>query len=632
MSCSVTKIDHLNFNDQGAWPHDANPVYDSARGKVYFVYSNNESSVSGVENRTIWFREWDVATLAFSAAVLIERAGGSNRADSPSLVMLTDGRLVVAYTFFTNGTVLYETHAAESTDHGATWTVVTADTSAAGRMFVDIATDGTNVYLWCYAEGGGAGGKSLYSRKRTGAGTWSAAVLCFDGGGGTFKEHNFAGDGGTKSATRKYGYVKDATTAFIIMPRQNGDATHAVLSCIRTTDSGASWSEVVIEDFGVVVDLEQFPVVQVGTDARVRILYTNKVGTAYHAYLAYSDDYGLTWTLVGEPTEITLAGQDLNYLRPSCAGYILGNDNTAYITGWRYIDLGLGQRWTVYVYKGGDLTSGWTLIQTCDIGNGDILKNASHAVFIGTDLLVVLDPNIADADGGGSAAHLGYLVEADIDTPGGTAPPLVEESESGSDQPNMYLRLDIADDRGWSAHQVGVTCFVEWGEGDYTTERRKLEVLGAVSSMDANIQDPALLPAYWKMDDPERWGKEAFVSDGTNIVSIDDPFLFIWRSTDLNIGEAGSQNVMRGVYLKYRRPSVETFDVQVWIDGQIADTQTIPAQQGPDSEPAEFWWPIPRSTNVGSRIQLRIEDRERIDLKVEEFAVKFRPKHWRMRG
>jgi hypothetical protein len=135
------------------------------------------------------------------------------------------------------------------------------------------------------------------------------------------------------------------------------------------------------------------------------------------------------------------------------------------------------------------------------------------------------------------------------------------------------------------------------------------------------------------MDDPERWGKEALVkNEDATYTYIDDPFLFVWRSTDLNFGESGSQNVIRAVYLKYRRPSQETFDVQVWIDGVIADVQTIPAGLGPQDEPAEFWWPIPRSTNVGSRVQLRIEDRERIDLKVEEFSIKFRPKHWRMRG
>jgi hypothetical protein len=67
----------------------------------------------------------------------------------------------------------------------------------------------------------------------------------------------------------------------------------------------------------------------------------------------------------------------------------------------------------------------------------------------------------------------------------------------------------------------------------------------------------------------------------------------------------------------------------VWVNEELADTRTAPPSW-PD--PEEDFSAIPRDTNVGSRLQFRVEDREPADLVIEKVAVKFRPKHWRMRG
>jgi hypothetical protein len=81
--------------------------------------------------------------------------------------------------------------------------------------------------------------------------------------------------------------------------------------------------------------------------------------------------------------------------------------------------------------------------------------------------------------------------------------------------------------------------------------------------------------------------------------------------------------------MEYQREGHVGFDREVWVDEELADTRTAPVSWPEHNEDKDA---IPRDTNVGSRLQFRVEDREPADLIIEKVAVKFRPKHWRMRG
>ena len=624
MSCTPVRLDNVDYNE--SFTQYCSQVVEVS-GFIYLVYANvdttNGAAGNRNHNREITFVKFNVATKTVTTRKIISTiVGTASTNDGVSMVRLTSGVLVV-----TSGESALGVRSWESLDEGVNWTGPTTVDAAPTRFGVGMITDGVSVHSFIQDRSGGGGGANLYLYKRTGAGTWGASATVFTG---TMNVAPIVQLGEqTRLSSMRIGGMQSNSVAFIIMDYTNTYPNIDQVRCFWTTDSWSTVNNVLIEDYSstdVAGAVVRNPQVFVGTDNRCRATWTRSSPTLGNIpVLAYTDDWGQHWTVIGTPTILdNCSVWDATF----DTGMALSSTNGWFLTA---LDDSDGSNVKLRRYDGGDTLSGWSETIVCSnlgltyaggtIGETFVSAGSIYRVF-------------NKGNSGGPFPFWSIEILYDTLPPGGGGgTELIEESPSGTDQPNMYLRLDIADDRGWSAHQVGVTCFTHWPEGDYTTERRKPEILGSVSSIDANIQDVAILPAYWKMDDPERWGKEALVKNAdATYTYIDDPFLFKWWSTNLSVGESGSQNIFRGVYLKYRRPSQETFDVQVWIDGAIADVQTIPAGLGPQDDPAEFWWPIPRSTNVGSLIQLRIEDRERIDLKVEEFSIKFRPKHWRMRG
>jgi len=621
--CTIARVD--TKNEGTSWTPNLGAMQaDTTNAYIFWAGIDTTVRNSVFHNAEIWVRPVNKSTLALGTATRVDFnnvVGGEDAWDWDGVAVcrLTSGVMIAAYG--TAGTApsihAKESAANDSTTWGARSTV---DNSGANRCIGGLGTDGTNVWALTQDQNNA----KLYIFKRTAANTWDSGTAIHTAATSFAASPFYDVVPSYRLSSMRCIAMQSATVGCVVLSYSSASASEDMVRCLYTTNGWTTTNEVVVKSYvgsPNSVSSGAMPKLVVGTDNRIRLMWIeNNATNGFVPVLAYSDTWGSTWTVVGTPTPFLGKTWDNTY----DGALVLGPGNSIYTSVFDSSDASnIKHR----MYVGGDTLANWTekvcenLAQTFSsacgsdgfVTNGQFIRvyNAIQA------------PNINTVN---------YLYEEVPPTSGGE-PPLVTESLSGTDQPNMYLRLDIADDRGWSAHQTGVTCFVAWPEGDYTTERRKPEILGAVSSMDANIQDVAILPAYWKMDDPERWGKEALVkNEDATYTYIDDPFLFVWRSTDLNFGESGSQNVIRAVYLKYRRPSQETFDVQVWIDGVIADVQTIPAGLGPQDEPAEFWWPIPRSTNVGSRVQLRIEDRERIDLKVEEFSIKFRPKHWRMRG
>jgi hypothetical protein len=597
-------------------------MYPGTGTKVYAPYMQH-NTLGGVSsyNRQVYMNWFDWSTLGVGAAVQIQDETTSIGPGICSVYLTASSTWLVGYS--ANGP-----RVKESVNLGVTWPV-SADVDGvygtSTRAIVGMITDGTTAWLVDQESAGGGNSGDLFMWKRTGAGTWVAAPIA----GG--KIHDAAGistapvfygcapNGPASFSGSRIGAMKDANTGFIVLDFKSTAAGADQVVCLYTTDGWTTVTKVVVKDY-TGVNLQRGPSVLVGTDNRVRCMWVDAASGRNLPQFAWSDDWGAHWTFVGSPAILTSAVGSLAWDEIFNRAFYLGATNDIHVATFDSND---GTNLKHRRYVGNDTLTGWTEVDcqnlafvcsTDSAGDGFVVNGNYFRLFSRTN--THLEVNI--------------LFEAGADVSTGGGPPLVVESLSGSDQPNEYLRLDIADKMGWSAHEVQGTCFVQWPEGDYTTQRRKHELLYAAGQLDANIQDPAVLPAYWKIDDQERWGKEAFVvnADGT-YTGIDDPLLYRWRSAELTLGETGSSNILRAIYMIYRREGNATFDVQVWLDGEIVDTQTV-TDSWPD--PSEFWWPIPRAANVGTRVQLRVEDRELADLIVESFAVKFRPKHWRMRG
>lgn len=210
---------------------------------------------------------------------------------------------------------------------------------------------------------------------------------------------------------------------------------------------------------------------------------------------------------------------------------------------------------------------------------------------------------------------------------GGVAPSLVTESVSGADQPNGYLRLRLAEKRGWSAHDLAVSCFQPWPEGDYTTQRRLDILVAAVSTIDPTVDDPSHIAALYKLDDPERFTREVTgTDDAGNAIASADPFPFEMETADL--GDRMETRVWRGYSIRYERPGA-SFIVNTIIDDVAIQSDVIPAS---GTEVRDLFVGIARDSNTGSRIRFRIFDDTEFDLKISMIEPMWIPKGTRARG
>lgn len=618
-TCTSTRVDHLDFTDNvSAGPDIGCSVPDTSRSKIYFCYAE-QAVVGDVNNgdpHCIYFREYDPVAATFLSAVEVHKVVTPSEVYRPEMVRLTDGTLVMVWSFYDSAAGNYRTRASESAagSNGAVWgSVATLDT--VGRQFAWMCTDGVNVYAFSYMEGSGSGtpgGRELYCFKRTSAGAWAAGVLVYDGAGTNDGELIRNGIGADREAIA---WTANSVNYVLVVAAHFTGASSFKVAALLSIDGGASWTEYTVRDYGTVTSVPDCVVsVLRGTDSRIRAMWNDYQGgvTADVPYLAFSDTNGTTWSMIGTPSVLAavVTGGILYGWKARNKGFALGSDNVMYAS----VLYGSGSAWTYYIFRGGDSLAGWEIFHTCtytgNLGTGSV---RCDALFYGNDYYYLFNETSA-----GAHNEVRFLAEADIPI-GGGGPPLVEEASSGFDVSNQYLRLQVAEQRGWGLHDLEVSCWSPWGEGTYLSQRRDHVLLAGAAVIDPTTGDPADLPAIWQVDNRERYTKETFISDGTNIIPRGDPFRFYWKSRGVELNDKFGQGVLRGFVFRYRRTGA-AFTVNVLVDNATCMTQSMRASLASMDDIIEVFIPARTDDNVGTYVQLEIDDETEYPLIIEGFV------------
>lgn len=604
--CDKERIDATNNNTAGVTQSVAE-VLDDGAGTVYFVWS--EANAAGdTHNRKIKIRSYVPATDTFGTEHTIDTMTGAdlNDVDTSALgaVRLSDGRICVAYG-------LFGVQSRESTDGGATWSARVNIDGAPGlvstRSFCSIGTDGTNVWVVTQERSAGAGFDDVFLFKRTGAITYDAGR----------KIHDAKTSGAYPlflpiSSIRQL-ILTDANTGCWIHD-YTGGAGDEQIRCLWTTDGWTTTHETMVK--GYTNTYQRAPKMRIGGDGRIRALWIDDQGTGTeHPVLAYSDDVGQTWTLIGTPVIL-----DGAYAWDSVGNraFALSSED-----GWFLSSLDNESEAGAYYHRlftGGDALTGWTLTSCALVFTSWSGGGADEGFISGSKYIRCFNFST------GTEYQVNFLTE-DVPTNPGGPPPLVEESPSGSDATNIVLRNRLSTKRGWSAHDWPFSCFAGWPEGDYTTQRRLPTKIAGVSVIDPSVDDPAALPALFAFDVPEHYGRERFMhaEDGTIVPRL-DPFYRQAHTKAFAITNGVGVAIVRGVFVRYRRAGAP-LSVQVWIDGVLIQTYSLPitgAAGGPDDifPIKEVFLPVPRITNVGSFCQFRFEDESLYPFAIERVAIK----------
>jgi hypothetical protein len=318
----------------------------------------------------------------------------------------------------------------------------------------------------------------------------------------------------------------------------------------------------------------------------------------------------------GQPTLLDI--NNTTVWKPQNKGFFLAANNDMVVSTWKQT----GGVWAIEIYRGTLSLTDWELLATCDIGSEPNSNLVGTSVLMSTDYIQVLDPIPQPP---GTYYAIAYLREADIDTPT-NPPPLIEESPSGSDAANKYLRNRLAEKKGWSVHDLPVSAWAVWPEGDYTTQRRKPILLAGRSTIDPSVTDPTVEGAIYKVDDPAHLGRESWTRDADgNVVRRYDPFAAEWRSKAFALSKDFEWEVFRAIQLRYRRPSLPV-TVEFWIDGVVHQTDVLSAT-GPDdggqdiARAKDVFLSLDPYDNVGNVGQLRILDETTDDLVIEACEI-----------
>jgi hypothetical protein len=361
------------------------------------------------------------------------------------------------------------------------------------------------------------------------------------------------------------------------------------------------------------VDLDTFPSsagrnpkMRLGTDGRIRAMWADdQNSTNIIPVLAYSDDYGQTWTIIGTPA---ILDGEWGYDESYNIGFAIGQSNTWFVT---VLD-GENEAGPYYhrLFTGGDSLLGWAL-RSCELTftawSG---ATAGESFLFDGDFYRVYDEITGDNN------EVNFLREEGVDEPP-TEPPLVVVSPTGSDVNNVYLRLRLAERRGWSVHDLIIDCFALWPEGDYTTQRRLDTLVAAAGLIDPRVDDPAHLPAIYKIDDKERYTREIFATDsGNNTIVRADPFRFYMETADIPFGGDFNIGLLRGVLIRYRRAFAD-FTVEFLVDGEVVQTEVLSPSW---PEPVEVFLPALTDDNAGQDFRLRIVDETEYPLIIEALA------------
>lgn len=634
--CTVTRICTLNQNtgiskNGGRLLQDTNNVY------IFWTEVNTAVRNNTAHNSVVKVRSLAKSTLTLGAVSTVDSnnvVGGEEAWDWDSVATcrLTSGVMIAAYGTGYLGTGP-SVHAKESAvnDH-TTWGARSTPVPAgAGYCVGGLVTDGTNVTLLIQDNFTA----DIYAYKRTAANTWVAHTTAL--GSGKIVDSNTFGSGtpwydifpSMRLTDMTEGVMVSSLVMGFLLPYASTTTARDQMRWLYTTDAWATTKSSIVKNYVGSPDniaTGTSPRVQMGADGRLRASWveTNAALGKDVPCLAYSND-GATWTVIGTPVSFGGKNWDVTYDGAFC----LDSDDRMYLSMFDATDASNIKH---YMYKGGDSLSGWVETICSHIETSLTVINVSGALqaamFVADngDLVRIFGGVVFDAVAPYNI--VAYLLEEGVtDTPGG-APPLVEESPSGSDAANVYIRNKLAIEKGWSAHDLGVSCWAEWGEGDYTTQRRLPILLAGASTIDPSVSDPSTIPAIWKVDDPERYDREVWAYDASgNLVVRGDPFTFEWRSKAFPLVDRSSLkwSIARGFLISYR--ALSDLTIETWVDGRISQTDTLPAT-GPDLEGRDLaalsdplFFPIATDDNLGTLCQLRITDETPYPLAIEAVGI-----------
>lgn len=615
--CTDVRIDHLDNNTAAAGVDPAPAIYDETRNKIYFVYAeqHDPATSASVRNHGVYFREYDPVTETFATAVPIKTSTtASEGIDYPNFVRLADGRLIVVWRWTEVGGTKVET--SESTDNGVTWSAVAGTTAlmAEGRDCIGMSTDGTNVRIWTWAGGGDVvppgPGKNMNTQTRTGVTTWSSETTVFDGGDADVYESFENGP------SRRTCLQTSNTSAMICQQHVvGGGAPSSVkMECIYTTD-GSSFTTVTIKDYGASstqAGVLVGPRVWRGADGRVRCMWIEQTAGINKPIFAYSDDEGQTWTLVGTPDVDTSSTVEVG-------DWAFALDSASQLYYSRFYST------TFRVYRSGsDSATGWALVHSCNyVGDTRAAGERVEMFFAGPDYYHCFQTQ----DSPGPHLQLSFLSETLGPTGGGPAPTI--QAFGGTDN-NEYVRLDMADGKGWSVHHHAVSCWLDWDEGDFETGREINILLGGVPDVYPEIVDTEIAPVIYRIEVDEELSRRAYVEDtGGAVVVRNDPLRFKFVSKEYSMTGGGARDLHRAVQIRWIRNGDPSVMCQVYVD-RVKLNHVIELYNT-NGQSEERYFPLPADLNVGSTIQFVIEDDTEWPFVLEMIEVKYIPKGWRGR-
>lgn len=625
-SCIFTRVDSRNTSTTQP-KYASRLIKDTATSEIMLAWLDMGKS-GGADPGSVRFARFNSTTRVASAEVSITGDYAfSNQTASIDMVRLTDGRLIVAwYSASTLSATGNATSVSESTDGGATWSAAFTIVDINKRMH-SILTDGTNVWILCAVLGGsGTGGLGdVVSFKRTSVGVWAAGVNNYDSGGagGTPGEWDR-----TFEQAHVSGFMQTALIGCIVGWRAV-DATSNLrkLTCLKTTDGWATG----LAGGSSVVDLQTFTangapgaINAVITAAGRIYLATHNPDNSNRIILYYSDNYGVTWTTIGSPTAYTnrLTALGINS-DPTYDSFLCLDDIQNLIFG-QASGSGINPGYQVAFRSTGDPTSLSAYVQVAEcsyVPATDTVQTATagRGIIIG-ETLERLIGMVRPA--GTNYFTLEFIAAADAGVPvetEGESP--VADSDAADN--NLYLRNNLAEPGGDSAHLFPVAYFMDWDEGDTETGREVPIILAASPSMDPAIQDPTLIPGFTRVSDPGSWTTRGYVSDGTNIQTVHDPLQFRVITPQYLIDKEFNRNVARGVLIAWVLNGASEPTVTVWVDGKLNHVIRLYNTFG---KKEERFFPLPTFNNVGSEIQYVIEDLSPFFFSIETMGVKLKPK------
>lgn len=627
-ACTFTRLCSIDTTEaDGKYAGELH--YDSSSGTIFCVWLEQASSG---QTGSMRFARYNPVTRVPSLETAIRSWTYNNTVAAPAFSVL-GSTLVAAWYTGTSDSGGNEARSSESTDGGVTWAATADINSAVGtrnEYLLALAHDGTTFWAATVGVGspGGTGDVRIYSR--TGASTWTASagnpVYNSGGGGGTPGPWETS----IQSESSTGLFMSSATAGCLVGFRSTDAASNTrKLTCLYTADG---WATATPVDIDTATGSHTGRVKGVKfASGRILVMYGDPDNN-FKPLFAYSDDSGVTWTLVATPpivssemTTLGITNVDASFDISICLD---AQENIIFsFSSENVINPGY------HLTFRGTIAAGFVLAGSCSYVSGSPTWNTSTTgrsiIVDGTmqRLLCAVNPT-PNPDT--------YLLDF-LAVEGAGVPEEPEEPEepppaieSGADDNNMLLRIDMAEGRGWSVHTHAVSCFLTWPEGDKETGREIDIVLTGNPQMDPAIQATDLLAAFYRIEtrDEDGYGKRQYfdASSDQQVVRY-DPFRTVIKSKKYTITGDFDKNVVRAAMIVYSRHGLNLLPVTVIVDNMVCRVIEMPTTFG--IEEVAFF-AMPDNQNVGTTVQFVVDVTDNDPWTFDAWGVKYLRK--RVRG